>query len=140
MVLCLSIGICGVNTFLNSNRSVRLINQINLVLIANLVKMDMVIHYHIRLCNIATLSILHLWLWCCDLNNETIVYDISQIVLRPAFWKWAYHGRHVNEITQCTIFLGNDKLKWYSEVGHTFNCCVNVCADVSYSSLTVLKV
>ncbi len=46
-----------------------------------------------------------------------------------------YHGRHVNEITQYTIFLGNDKLKWYSQVkhlGHIFNCCVNVSADVAY--------
>ncbi len=36
------------------------------------------------------------------------------------------HGHHVNEITQYTIFLGNDKLKWYSQIkhlGHTFNCC-----------------
>ncbi len=29
-----------------------------------------------------------------------------------------HHGRHVNEITQYTIFLGNDKLKWYSQVKH----------------------
>ncbi len=36
-----------------------------------------------------------------------------------------HHRHHVNEITQYTIFLGNDKLKWYSQVkhlGHTFNC------------------
>ncbi len=41
----------------------------------------------------------------------------------------------MNEITQYTIFLGNDKLKWYSQVkqlGHTFNCCVNFSADVTY--------
>ncbi len=45
------------------------------------------------------------------------------------------HGHHVNEITQYTIFLGNNKLKWYSQVkhlGHTFNCCVNVSAYVAY--------
>ncbi len=32
-------------------------------------------------------------------------------------------------------FLGNDKLKRYSQVkdiGHTFNCCVNVSADAAY--------
>ncbi len=31
--------------------------------------------------------------------------------------------------------LGNDKLKWYSQVkhhGHTFNCCVNFSVDVAY--------
>ncbi len=42
---------------------------------------------------------------------------------------------HVNEITQYTIFLGNDKLKWYWQVkhlGHTFNCCVNFSVDVAY--------
>ncbi len=36
-----------------------------------------------------------------------------------------HHGHRVNEITQYTIFLGNDNLKWYSQVkhiGHTFNC------------------
>ncbi len=41
----------------------------------------------------------------------------------------------MNEITQYTIFLGNDKRKWYSQVkhlGHTFNCCVNIYADVAY--------
>ncbi len=30
---------------------------------------------------------------------------------------------------------GNDKLKWYSQVkhlSHTFNCCVNISADVAY--------
>ncbi len=46
-----------------------------------------------------------------------------------------HHGHHVNEITQCTIRFGNDKLKWYSQVkhlGHTFNCCVNVSVDVAY--------
>ncbi len=46
-----------------------------------------------------------------------------------------HHGRHVNEITQYTIFLGNDKLKLYSQVkhiGYTFNCCVNFSADVVY--------
>ncbi len=46
-----------------------------------------------------------------------------------------HHGHHVNEITQYTIFLGNDKLKWYSQVmhlGHTFNCCVNFSADFAY--------
>ncbi len=46
-----------------------------------------------------------------------------------------HHGHHVNEITQYTIFLGNDKLKWYSQVkhlGHTFNCCINFSADVAY--------
>ncbi len=46
-----------------------------------------------------------------------------------------HHGYHANEITQYTIFLGNDKLKWYSQVMHlchTFNCCVNVSADVAY--------
>ncbi len=46
-----------------------------------------------------------------------------------------HHGDHVNEITQYTIFLGNDKLKWYLKVKHlvhTFNCCVNVSADVAY--------
>ncbi len=39
------------------------------------------------------------------------------------------------QITQYTIFLGNDKLKQYSQVkhlGHTFNCCVNISADVVY--------
>ncbi len=46
-----------------------------------------------------------------------------------------HHGHHVNEITEYIIFLGNDKLKWYSQVkhlGHTFNCCVNLSADVAY--------
>ncbi len=46
-----------------------------------------------------------------------------------------HHGHHVNEITQYTIFLGNDKLKWYLQVkhlGHTFNCCVNLSAVVAY--------
>ncbi len=46
-----------------------------------------------------------------------------------------HHGHLVNEITQYTIFLSNDKLKWYSQVkhlGHTFNCCVNFSADVTY--------
>ncbi len=46
-----------------------------------------------------------------------------------------HHGHHVNEITHYTIFLGNDKLKWYSQVkhlGHTFNCCVNFSADIAY--------
>ncbi len=46
-----------------------------------------------------------------------------------------HQGHHVNEITQYTIFLGNDKLKWYSQVkhlGHTFNYCVNFLADVAY--------
>ncbi len=46
-----------------------------------------------------------------------------------------HHGHHVNAITQYTIFLGNDKLKWYSQVKHlrhTFNCCVNFSADVTY--------
>ncbi len=41
----------------------------------------------------------------------------------------------MNEITQYTIFLVNDKLKWYSQVkhlDHTFNCCVNFSADVAY--------
>ncbi len=41
----------------------------------------------------------------------------------------------MNEITQYTIFLGNDKLKWYlqvKDIGHTFNCCVNISADVAY--------
>ncbi len=45
------------------------------------------------------------------------------------------HGHHVNEITQYTIFLGNDKLKWYSQVkdlGHTFNCCVNFSANIAF--------
>ncbi len=44
-------------------------------------------------------------------------------------------GVNVNEITQYTIFLGNNKLKWYLQVKHlvyTFNCCVNVFADVAY--------
>ncbi len=44
-------------------------------------------------------------------------------------------GVNVNEITQYTIFLGNNKLKWYSQVkhlGHTFNCCVNFSAHVAY--------
>ncbi len=27
-----------------------------------------------------------------------------------------HHGHHLNEITQYAIFLGNDKLKWYSKV------------------------
>ncbi len=46
-----------------------------------------------------------------------------------------HHGCHMNEITQYTIFLVSDKLKWYSQVkhlGHTFNCCVNCSADVAY--------
>ncbi len=46
-----------------------------------------------------------------------------------------HYGHHVNEITQYTIFLGNDKLKWYLQIkllGHTFNCCENFYADVSY--------
>ncbi len=46
-----------------------------------------------------------------------------------------HYGHHVNEITQYTIFLGNDKLKWYSQVehlGHTFNWGVNFSADVIY--------
>ncbi len=46
-----------------------------------------------------------------------------------------HHGHHVNETTQYTIFLGNDKLKWYWQVKHigqTFNCCVNISADVAY--------
>ncbi len=46
-----------------------------------------------------------------------------------------HHGHHVNEITQYTIFLGNDKLKCYSQVkhlGHTLNCCVKFSADVTY--------
>ncbi len=41
----------------------------------------------------------------------------------------------MNEITQYTIFLGKDKLKWYSQVkhlGHTFNCCVNFSDDIAY--------
>ncbi len=29
-----------------------------------------------------------------------------------------HHGHHVNEITWYTICLGNDKLKWYSQVKH----------------------
>ncbi len=51
-----------------------------------------------------------------------------------------HHGHHVNEITQYTIFLGNDKLKWYSQVkhlGHTFNCYVNFSADVAYKGLFI---
>ncbi len=39
-----------------------------------------------------------------------------------------HHGHHMNEITQYTIFLGNDKLKWYLQVKHlgqTFNCCAD---------------
>ncbi len=46
-----------------------------------------------------------------------------------------HHGHHVNEITQYTIFFGNDKLKWYSQVkhlSHTFNWRVNFSADVAY--------
>ncbi len=46
-----------------------------------------------------------------------------------------YHGHHVNEITMYTIFLGNDKLKWYSQVKHhggTFNCCIIFSVDVAY--------
>ncbi len=46
-----------------------------------------------------------------------------------------HHQHHVNEITQYTIFLGNDKLKWYSQVKqlrHTFNCCVNFSSDATY--------
>ncbi len=46
-----------------------------------------------------------------------------------------HHRHHVNEITQYTIFLGNDKLNWYSQVkylGHTFSWCVNISADVPY--------
>ncbi len=46
-----------------------------------------------------------------------------------------HHGNQVNKITQYTIFLGNDKLKCYSQVkhlSHTFNCCVNFSADVAY--------
>ncbi len=46
-----------------------------------------------------------------------------------------HHGHHVNEITQYTIFLGNDKLKWNLQVkhlGHTFNCYVHVSVDVAY--------
>ncbi len=46
-----------------------------------------------------------------------------------------HHGCHVNEITRYTIFLGNDKLKWYSQVkhlSHTFNGCVNISADVAH--------
>ncbi len=45
-----------------------------------------------------------------------------------------HHRHHVNEITQYTIFLGNEKLKWYSQVkhiDHTFNCCINCSADVA---------
>ncbi len=41
----------------------------------------------------------------------------------------------MNEITQYTIFLCNDKLKWYSQgkhLGYTFNCCVHFSADVAY--------
>ncbi len=51
-----------------------------------------------------------------------------------------HRGHHVNEITQYTIFLGNDKLKWNLQVkhlGHTFNCCVNVSADVAYRKRAV---
>ncbi len=46
-----------------------------------------------------------------------------------------HHACQVNEITQYTIFLGNDKLKWYSQVkhlGHTFNCCMIFSADVAF--------
>ncbi len=33
-------------------------------------KMDIITHYFIRLCNIRSLNILHLWPKCCDLENE----------------------------------------------------------------------
>ncbi len=45
-------------------------------------KMDLATHYHIRLFNIASLSILELWPWFCDHTN-------SQLVWMPSdFWKW----------------------------------------------------
>ncbi len=54
-----------------------------------------------------------------------------------------HHEHHVNEITQYTIFLGNDKLKWYSQVkhlGHTFHCFVLMLLIEKASLLAVLTV
>ncbi len=53
---------------------------------ASLLKMYMVTHYHIMLCNIASLIILYLWPWCYDLD-KTFVHVNSQLVLMPAFCK-----------------------------------------------------
>ncbi len=44
-----------------------------------------------------------------------------------------HSGHHSESITQYPIFLGNEKLKWYSKVkhlGHCFDCCVSFDADV----------
>ncbi len=69
---------------------------------------------------------------------QLIVFFIvtsRDISVKASKVRLSIYGHHVNEITQYTIFLGNDKLKWYSQVkhfGHTFNCCINFSADVTY--------
>ncbi len=46
-----------------------------------------------------------------------------------------YHcGKHSGEIPQYPVYLGLDKLQWYSQVkhlGHIFNCCSSFLADVA---------
>ncbi len=47
---------------------------------------------------------------CKAFSTSTGLYFNAKKTLCIKF----HHGHHVNEITQYTIFLGNDKLKWYS--------------------------
>lgn len=44
-----------------------------------------------------------------------------------------HHGKHVNNLIQYPIYLGDIQLKWYSQVkhlGHVFSCCLNFAKDV----------
>ncbi len=45
-----------------------------------------------------------------------------------------HYGKYSGEIPQYPVYLGLDKLQWYSQVkhlGHIFNCCLRFSADVA---------
>ncbi len=53
---------------------------------------------------------------------------------KPMCIQFHYGSKHSGEIPQYPVYLGLDKLQWYSQVkhlGHIFNCCLSFSADVA---------
>ena len=54
-----------------------------------------------------------------------------------------FHVKHASVVQDITITLGDEILKWYSDVvhlGHHFNCCLGFDKDVKLGSISLLNV
>ncbi len=107
---------------------------------ANILKMDLVTYYIIRLSNRVSLGILKLWFWACDHENSNIVHINCQLVLMPLAhtivqhsifyhpWCWLWNCVLAPEVysCKCSTYIKVGRLKTHYHIRFCNMACLNI--------------